>query len=89
MYYVVFLKLKKTHVVVPCWWIKDNEATWEKFINGGLNNSQKYLCFYSEESPAFMDGRPNVYFEPKFEGDLGEFSVDDYYLCQIVHFNRK
>lgn len=89
MYFIVFLKLKKIHVVVPCWWIKDCETTWEKFINRGLNSFQQYLCFYSEKSPAFLDGRPNVNFEPQFNGASRGFSVDDYHLCHIVRFSSK
>lgn len=65
-YFVVFLREKKKYVILPAKWINDIDNHLEKFVNYSLNCSQQFLCFYTEETHAFINGRPDENFAPDF-----------------------
>lgn len=90
MFYIVFLVEPKINVVIPKTWIMDIEENWEKFVNKGLNSTQKFLCFWSEEKHAQIDGKPNQNFKPQFNNDVNHvFPSEGCYLGKLVHFKSK
>lgn len=89
MYFVVFLLGPKENVVVPDIWIQGCGQQWEKFINRGLNQTQKYRIFYSEDPLAMDDGRPNNEYAPNFALDADDFPSKGCYTGKIIKFFRK
>lgn len=90
MFFVVFLSEVKKLVVVPKEWINESEKNWEKFVNNGLNSSQKFKCFYSEGENAILpDGKPNSDYPPSFERKSDEFPNEGWYTAKLVMFKGK
>lgn len=73
MYYIAFFDGLKKNLIVPKQWLKDIKLHKEKFYNNSLNRSQKFVCFYTNNSDAFDDeGVPNGNFAPNFDLDFAE-----------------
>lgn len=93
MFFVVYLVEPKKYAVIPCHWIHDdNDEIWDKFINNGLNSSQKYLCYWASEiDSAEYRGSPNDFYEPNFEAPRSSvFPCNEAtYVCRIVKFRGK
>lgn len=68
-YFVVFLRELRKNVVLPSTWIKDIDKHYAKFINNSLNRSQLYLCYYTTNDEAHIDGRPNENFQADFNSE--------------------
>lgn len=64
MYYVVWLPEFLQNFIVPTHWIRDDPKHHEKHMNNGLNGSQRYRCFYTNDPSAFVDGIPKTGYEP-------------------------
>lgn len=79
MYFVVYLHKLNKHFVIPATWIKDIDEQLEKFINASLNKSQIFLCFYTTNAAAFIDGRPDAEFEPDFSTMVNALNDDGSY----------
>lgn len=47
MYFVVFLKKVKTHIVIPVKWVKDYNVTFEKFMNYSVNSNHPHLIYWN------------------------------------------
>lgn len=90
MYFVVYLIEARRHAVIPCYWIYDTkDEMWDKFVNSGLNSSQKYLCYWKSENDSVeYIGAPNEFVEPNFNVPRStQFPVDEAtFYCQIIHF---
>lgn len=52
-YFVVYFRSVKKNVILPAKWIENIGDHTEKFFNYGLNTSQRYLCFYTNNPDAF------------------------------------
>lgn len=89
MFYIVFLVEPKINVVIPKSWILDVEDNWEKFVNKGLNSTQKFLCFWSEAEHAQIDGKPNPNFKPQFNNVNHVFPAEGCYFGKLVHFKSE
>lgn len=70
MFFVVYLKALKRNVVLPATWIHEIGSHFEKFMNRSINSSQWYLCYYTTNNNAFVNGRPNDEFLPDFDSDI-------------------
>lgn len=76
MYYVAFFKDLKKNFIVPKQWIKGIKAHKEKFYNNGLNSTQIFMCFYTNEPNAFEEnGLPDGKYQPNFEARVS-FALD-------------
>lgn len=94
MYFVAYLKTLKKNVVLPANWIHEIGDHFEKFMNRSINTSQWFLCYYTTNSDAFVDGCPNKDFEPDFDADiLTEINAsepfDGCFLGRLKQFRRK
>lgn len=69
-YFVVFLRQLKKYVVLPAAWIKDIDKHYEKFVNNSLNRSQLFLCFFTSNEAAFIDGCPDNNFAIDFDSEI-------------------
>lgn len=92
MYFVVFLDVLRKQVIVPAYWINDIAEHFEKFVNKSLNTNQWFLCYYTNDNAAFINGQPNKDYEPDFGRQMvndisGAF--DGCFLCKLVHFGRE
>lgn len=85
MYYIVYLLKDKINIIVPQTWIKDINDHIEKFINSGLNSSQKFLCFWTESPHAFDEnGRPKLNFEPDSNAEIADrFPHTGWHICKL------
>lgn len=81
MYFVVYIRKLKKNVVLPSKWIRDIDDHLEKFINYGINSSQKFLCYYTNNEAAFdNEMRPNPNFQPNFATRMiDEIDIDGQY----------
>lgn len=90
MYFIVYLLEPKQHVVIPSYWIYDEEGDlWDKFVNTGLNSSQKYLCYWASADNSNEGlGAPNDFVEANFDASRSaRFPVNEgTYLCRIIKF---
>lgn len=78
MYFVVYLKSLKKNVVLPATWICDIGNHFEKFMNRSINSSQWFLCYYTTNNAAFVDGCPKKDFSPDFDSPvIGEINAND------------
>lgn len=66
MYFVVYLKALQKNVVIPATWIHEIDSHIEKFINNSINKNQSFLCYYTNNEAAYIDGCPKPYFLPNF-----------------------
>lgn len=93
MYFIVFLLEPKKYAVIPCFWVLDeNEAIWDRFVNSGLNSSQKYLCYWaSENGSERYRGAPSEYVAPNFAANRSlQFPCNEgTFLCRIVKYRSK
>lgn len=89
MYFVVYLIEPKRYAVIPCYWIYDEDGElYNKFMNTGLNSSQKYLCYWSSANNSVeYSGAPDD-FEPNFNAARSTlFPVDEgTFPCRIAYF---
>lgn len=76
MYFVVYIIKLKRYVVVPSTWIFGFDEQLEKFVNYSLNRSQNFLCYYTTNEDAFIDGCPNAHFEPNFNVMVDNINSD-------------
>lgn len=76
MYFVVHLQLLNKHVVLPTAWIRGIECQYEKFVNNSLNKSQIFLCYYTTNDDAFVNGRPDECFFPDFNKKVKKINDD-------------
>lgn len=73
MYYVAFFLDLKKNIIVPKQWIKDIKLNKEKFYNYGVNCSQVFTCFYTNQPGAFdQDGLPNGEFHANFSARVSK-----------------
>lgn len=91
MFFVVFLLEPEVNIVIPKSWILDIDKHWEKFVNNfRINSSQRFLCFWSEEAYAQVNGEPNPNFQPNFNNNLNHrFPAEGCYYGKLVNFNSK
>lgn len=89
MYFIVYLVEPKVHVVIPTYWIFGaHDKLWDKFVNSGVNSSQKYLCYWlSENNSIEFLGAPNDR-QPDFTAKrVSHFPCSEgTYVCRIVKF---
>lgn len=84
MYFVVYLLPSKQNVVVPENWIREFDIHLEKFFNCGLNSSQKYVCFWTNNSAARNNGILQLNFQPDFNAPFSPtFPAEGFYKCMI------
>lgn len=67
MYFVVYIEKLKKDVILPHKWINGIRKQFEKFVNGTLKGPQLFLCYFTTNPDAFVDGRPDVNFVPNFD----------------------
>lgn len=84
----------KKNVILPSTWINEIDKHFEKFVNNSLNCSQKFVCYYTTNDAAFVDGRPKCEFKPDFSVDLvteinPDGSFDGCFFGKLQHFNSK
>lgn len=93
MYFVVYVQKLNQHVVVPYTWIKGIGKQLEKFINLSLNRTQKFLCFYTTNETAFIDGCPDKYYEPDFtkmvDNTNPDGSFDGCFIVKLKQFKSE
>lgn len=78
MYFVVYLSALKKNVVLPVSWIHGIENHFEKFMNKSINSSQRFLCYYTTNDDAFVDGSPNEDYQPDFNSAvINEANADE------------
>lgn len=91
MYFVVYLRSLKRNVVLPATWIKNVENHFEKFINLSINRSQWFLCYYTNDDAAFIDGKPDEKFKANFKLPMIQIDTDGpfngCFLGKLKHFN--
>ena len=59
--------MKKEYVTAPVDWIHDIDKHHGKFIINSINRSQKFKCFYPDNSSsAFIDDQPDESYKPDF-----------------------
>lgn len=89
MFFVVYLRALKKNVILPAEWILDIENHLEKFINNSINRSQKFLCYYTSNDAAFLNGCPDADFKPNFSlAMITENSIGAFDGCFIGKLNR-
>lgn len=89
MYFVVYIIKLNKHVVVPATWIKGIAKQFEKFVNSSLNRSQKFLCYYTTNEAAFIDGCPDKNFNVDFSSMINEINQDGTFDgCFIVKLKQ-
>lgn len=92
MYYVVYLLQPEQNVVIPINWVQDIDKQWEKFVNYGLNSTQKYMCYWSNEKEAVDEnGMPNSAFKANFHTgqSVNQFPEPGCYIGRILKFKRE
>lgn len=90
MYYVAFLHRFRKNIVVPVNWIMNYTAQWKKFVNRGLNQTQRHRIFYTEDPCAFDEnGALLLNFQPNFDLDAVEFPNEGCYDGKLVKFFSK
>lgn len=93
MFFVVFLCEPQKYAVVPFRWIYDpNNNIWDRFMNKGLNSSQKYRCYWaSEHNSEEFRGSPDNCADPNFAAAPGtQFPCDEgTFICRIIKFACK
>lgn len=67
MFFVAYLKELEKNVVLPATWICNIDNHMEKFVNNSINCNQSFLCYYTNNEDAFIDGCPNEEFAPNFQ----------------------
>lgn len=95
MYFVVYIRKLQKNVVLPATWIRDIDDHLEKFINYGINSSQKFLCYYTNNEAAFddeMHSHPD--FKPNFAARMiDEIDTDGQYdgcfIAKLKKFKRE
>lgn len=91
MYFVVFLIHDGINIIIPNNWIKNFDDHLEKFLNSGLNSSQKFLCFWTECPQAFTrDGKPKSDYSPDLNIGMAErYPQTGWYVCKIKKCKSK
>lgn len=94
MYFVVRLLILGKNVILPTTWIHGIDEHMEKFINNSLNCTQKFLCYYTNKTAAFDNGRPIPEFEPDFAADMvtninSDGTFDGCFYGKLQHYSRK
>lgn len=85
MYFVVYIVSSRKYTVVPENWIREITLHTEKFFNNGLNRSQKYYCYWCNNSAARDEnGHLKLDFAPNFGASLSaQFPSEGWYACMI------
>lgn len=90
MYYVVFLPKFHRNLIVPNHWIRDDLKHHEKHMNYGLNSSQRYWCFFTNNPDAFdVYGIPKMDFEPDQNALQNNEDGDGWFACKLKTFRSK
>lgn len=94
MYFVVYLKTLGKNVVLPAKWIHNIDEYVEKFINNSLNSNQWFLCYYTTNGAAYIDGCPNIDFEPDFQLEIicevnAQISFDGCFMGKLKKYKGK
>lgn len=94
MYFVVYLQTLKKNVVLPAAWIQGIGDHFEKFMNRSINTSQLFLCYYTTNNDAFVNGCPNKDFVPDFDSDIiteinANQPFDGCFFGKLKQFKRK
>lgn len=89
MYYVAYLQRFEQNIVVPVNWIMNYQTQWEKFVNRGLNQTQKHRIFYTEDPSAYDENGARLDFQPNFTLDANEFPDGGCYEGKLVKFFSK
>lgn len=66
MYFVAYLKALHRNVVLPANWINNIDEHFEKFVNNSINSNQSFLCYFTNNEAAFIDGHPKKDFAANF-----------------------
>lgn len=67
IFYVIQIIASNEKVVVPLHWIKSVETQYPKYLNYGLNRTQKILIYYSPAAiDAIKQGESADGFQPNF-----------------------
>lgn len=85
MYFIVTILPWKINVVVPKNWIREIDHHVEKFFNSGMNRSQKFYCYWTNDSTARgNNGILRLDFEPDFSAPFSPiFPAEGCYQCVI------
>lgn len=90
MYFVAYLPKIKRNIILPLNWVKDIDDHIEKFMNYGVNSSQTFLCFYTNDPAAFDGNIPQNNFVPKFNSRMrGDLNGDGCFITKLKKYNRK
>lgn len=92
-YFCVYLIGPNVFVVVPQTWIKQFDQHWEKFVNYGLNTTQNFLVFFSQEPDAIIGSgnntKPNKDYKPTFSQPRTDFPNEGTYVARLIKFKSK
>lgn len=94
-YFVVYFELFKQNKIVPSKWIEKIDDHIEKFLNYGLNSSQRFRCYYTDNSNAFDEnGCPKGDWEPNFNLEIVQNSngggpSNGCYVVKLMKFKRE
>lgn len=89
MYFVVFIFDSGSHHIIPTTWVKDMEENWQKFINRGLNSSQKFTVYFSNRDEAMIHDQPDMNYEPVFTNEAKVFPQEGCYYAKILKYFGK
>lgn len=84
MFYIVYLIESKRNCILPVHWVDGNENQLEKFFNYGINNNQKYRCYFNNNRNIF-DIQPNF---DDFPIGNSNFPEEGCYVGKIIKFKR-
>lgn len=94
-YFVVNFELFKQNKIVPCKWIEKIDEHIEKFLNYGMNSSQRFRCYYTDNQNAFDEnGCPKGDWEPDFDLETiqnsnGDGPSNGCYVIKLIKFKRE
>lgn len=91
MFYVIYLIKPKKYAVIPIHWIQGHRTQLPKFINYGLNTTQKVLAFYSPSTmERIRNGARALDFLPDFQASLTvEYPAEGCYLAKPIKYFGK
>lgn len=82
MYFVVFVEDIKDHLIIPVKWIRDQEKTFQKFMNYSVNSNQRHLFYYNNSEEAIKTP-----LEPNFDLPIAKQpSTNCCYIGKVIKF---
>lgn len=90
MFFIAYFPRIKKNVIVPLNWVKGIDDHKEKFWNYGVNSTQTFLCFYTNDPNAFDGNVPQNNFPPKFGSRMrSDLNGDGCFIANLKKFKRK